>query len=66
MSGVRCSVSLKIYFDMDFDGLKDAIMQMLGDVRCPVDAELFQNALTSIESRDDMLTLLVHLGYLAV
>lgn len=50
---------------MDEDGLKEAIMQRLGDARCPIDTGTFQNDLTSIKSRDDLLTLLAHLGYLA-
>lgn len=57
--------SLKIYIDMDLDGLKQAIMSMLGGERYPIDIRTFQNDLTSISSKDDVLTLLVHLGYLA-
>ena len=57
--------SLKIYIDMDEDGLKEAIMQMLGGATCSVDTGTFQNDMTSIKGRDDVLTLLVHLGYLA-
>jgi hypothetical protein len=50
---------------MDFDGLKEAIVQMLGGSHCPVKTIAFQNDMTSIKSRDDVFTLLVHLGYLA-
>jgi hypothetical protein len=57
--------SLKVYIDMDFDGLKESIVQMLGGAHCPVKTIVFQNDMTSIQSRDDVLTLLVHLGYLA-
>lgn len=57
--------SLKIYIDMDEDGLKEAIVSMLGKNTCPVDVMTFQNDITSIQSKDDVLTLLVHLGYLA-
>ena len=57
--------SLKLYIDMDQDGLKEAIIQMLGGANCPIDTSTFQNDMTSIRSRDDVLTLLVHLGYLA-
>lgn len=57
--------SLKFYIDMDFDGLKSAVLQMLGGARCPADTDMFQNDMTSVQSRDDVLTLLVHLGYLA-
>lgn len=55
--------SLKLY--MDLDGLKETLFQMLGGARCPIDTGTFQNDMTSIHSRDDVLTLLVHLGYLA-
>jgi hypothetical protein len=37
---------------------------MLGGKRCRVDIGSFQNDMTSMKSRDDVLTLLVHLGYL--
>ena len=37
---------------------------MLGGQRCRVDIGSFQNDMTSMKSRDDVLTLLVHLGYL--
>jgi hypothetical protein len=57
--------SLKVYIDMDFDGLKEAIVQMLGGASCSVDVGSFQNDMSTINNRDDVLTLLVHLGYLA-
>jgi hypothetical protein len=57
--------ALKIYIDMDFDGLKESVVQMLGGMHCHIDADAFQNDMTDIKSRDDVLTLLVHLGYLA-
>ena len=50
---------------MNFDGLKDAIVQMLTGERCKVDIATFENDLTSFECRDDVLTILIHLGYLA-
>jgi hypothetical protein len=57
--------SLKIYIDMDEDGLKETIVQMLGGAHCPINTISFQNDMTSIQSRDDVLALFVHLGYLA-
>ena len=57
--------SLKDYITADFDGLKDAIVLMLGGQRISVDTATFQNDMTSFRSRDDVLTLLIHLGYLA-
>ena len=57
--------ALKVYIEMDEDGLQEAIVQMMGGARCRVDSLTFQNDMTSIRSRDDVLTLLIHLGYLA-
>ncbi len=57
--------SLMVYIDLNFDGLKDAIVDLLGGNRCRIDTGSFQNDMTSMKSRDDVFTLLVHLGYLA-
>lgn len=57
--------SLKVYIEMDEQGLKESIIQMLAGNRCPIDTGTFQNDMTNINNKDDVLTLLVHLGYLA-
>ncbi|MCD8122960.1 MAG: ATP-binding protein [Clostridiales bacterium] len=57
--------SLKEYIGMDFDGLKDAIVKMLGGERVSVRISTFQNDITSFKNKNDVLTLLIHLGYLA-
>ena len=57
--------SLQLYIDMNEDGLKESIVQMLGGARIKIDVVTFQNDMTTIRGRDDVLTLLVHLGYLA-
>lgn len=57
--------ALKLYIEMDEQGLKDAIARMLGGAACIIDTGTFQNDITSINNRDDVLTLLIHLGYLA-
>ena len=57
--------SLKIYIEMDEDGLKEAVAQMLGGSKVKIDTISFQNDMITIRSRDDVLTLLVHLGYLS-
>lgn len=57
--------SLKAYINMNFDGLKDAVIAMLGGERCRITTRRFQNDMTSVKSKDDVMTLLVHLGYLA-
>lgn len=57
--------SLKDYISMNFDGLKDCVVQMLAGGRCRVNTDTFENDMTSFKSRDDVLTVLIHLGYLA-
>ena len=53
------------YIRMNFDGLKDDIIQMLGGGRVKVNTTKFQNDMSVIESKDDALTVLIHLGYLS-
>lgn len=53
------------YIQMNFQGLKDDIVQMLAGGRCSVDYGRFGNDLKIIKSRDDVLTVLIHLGYLS-
>ena len=57
--------ALKIYIDLNYDGLKDAIVKMLAGEQVTINPERFQNDMTTFNSKDDVLTLLVHLGYLA-
>ena len=57
--------SLKDYISMNFDGLKDCVVQMLAGGRRGVNTDTFENDMTSFKSRDDVLTVLIHLGYLA-
>ncbi len=53
------------YIHMNFEGLKDDIIQMLAGGRSPVDPTGFQNDMSVVRSRDDVLTVLIHLGYLS-
>ena len=57
--------ALKIYVQMNYDGLKDAILRMFTGEHIKINTERFQNDMTTFQSKDDVLTLLVHLGYLA-
>lgn len=57
--------SLKYYINMNFDGLKDAVVQILAGGKYKVNPDRFQNDMVSLNNRDHILTLLVHLGYLA-
>ncbi len=56
--------ALKIYMEMDFDGLRSDIVQMLGGGRVRVNTRSFQNDMRNFHTKDDVLTLLIHLGYL--
>ena len=51
--------------NMDFDGLKRAIIEMVSGSTVEVDTGTFQNDTVSFSSRDDVITYLIHLGYLA-
>ena len=53
------------YIGMNIDGLKDDIISMLAGKRCRINPIYFQNDMVTINSKDDVMTLLVHLGYLA-
>lgn len=57
--------SLKGYISMNFDGLKDAVIRMLAGGRCRVRIDTYENDMTSFRNKDDVLTMLIHLGYLA-
>ena len=56
--------ALKIYIQMNMDGLKDAIIKMLAGEKVTINTGTFSNDMTTFSSKDDVLTLLVHLGYL--
>lgn len=53
------------YIAMNFDGLKDDVICMIGGGRVKVNPTKFQNDMSIVRSRDDVLTLLIHLGYLS-
>ena len=49
---------------MDMDGLKDSVVRMLAGEAVPIHIGTFSNDMTTFATKDDVLTLLVHLGYL--
>ena len=53
------------YIKMNFEGLKDDIINMLAGGHCDVDPTGFQNDMSVIRSKDDVLTVLIHIGYLS-
>lgn len=63
-TGTETYEALKKYIGLNYDGLKESIMEMLGNVCCLLDPSTFQNDMTTFRVKDDILTLLVHLGYL--
>ncbi len=50
---------------MNFEGLKDDIVRMLAGERIRINIGAFSNDMTTFQGKDDVLTLLVHLGYLS-
>ena len=56
--------ALKVYIEMNFDGLKDTIIELLAGQKAVIDTTTFSNDMVTFETKDDILTLLVHLGYL--
>ena len=57
--------AVSAYIRMNYEGLKDDIISMLGGERCKVDPTGFGNDMRDIQSKDDVLTVLIHLGYLS-
>lgn len=49
---------------MNYDGLKNAIIEMLSGSDVKVDTATFKNDPAKIQNRDDVITYLIHLGYL--
>lgn len=57
--------SLIQYITMNFDGLKDDVVSLLNDIPVKVNSLRFSNDMHKIDCKDDVLTLLCHLGYLS-
>ena len=49
---------------MNFDGLKTSMIEMLSGLEVKVDTATFKNDPAKIQNKDDVLTYLIHLGYL--
>ena len=57
--------ALRIYIDMNFEGLKDDVLSMIAGNAVPVNIGNFSNDMATFHSEDDVLTLLIHLGYVS-
>lgn len=56
---------LMSYISMDYHGLTKTVAELIGGVEVPVHITGFANDLTTFRGKDDVLTLMVHLGYLS-
>ena len=56
--------SLMTYINMDFEGLQEIIARLIAGEEVEVRTDRFENDFETFKSRDDVLTLLIHLGYL--
>lgn len=57
--------ALKDYILMNFDGIKDDVVAMLGGRQVKVNVTKYMNTMTDFSGKDDVFTYLIHLGYLA-
>ena len=56
--------TINTYITMNYAGLKDDVMKMLAGGKVSVNTGTFQNDLSTVASKDEALTALIHLGYL--
>lgn len=56
--------ALKEYIELNQDGLRNKVIQMIAGEKVKINPGKFQNDMVTFRSADDVLTLLVHLGYL--
>ena len=52
------------FINMNYDGLKNAIIEILSGASIKVNTAAFKNDTVNIQSKDDVLTYMIHLGYL--
>ncbi|MBE5922979.1 MAG: AAA family ATPase [Lachnospiraceae bacterium] len=57
--------SLLQYINMDFDGLSSSVAKLLGGINVEINVSRFKNDIVGIRSKDDVLTMLAHFGYLS-
>ena len=56
--------TLMTFIDMDFEGLQQDIARLIAGESVEVNPDFFQNDIEIFSDKDDVLTLLIHLGYL--
>ena len=56
--------ALRDYILMDFEGIRQDVIKMISGESVPVNVLKYQNTMESINSKDNVFTYLIHLGYL--
>ena len=56
--------SLMAYINMDFEGMQEVVSRLIAGEEIGVRTDKFANDFETFQSRDDVLTLMIHLGYL--
>ena len=56
--------SVNTFITMNYEGLKDDVLTMLSGGKVRLNINTFKNDLSTVASKDDALTALIHLGYL--
>ena len=56
--------ALRDYIAMNYAGLKDTVIELLAGEHKKIETGSFSNDMTTFSTADDVLTLLIHLGYL--
>ena len=57
--------ALRLYILMNFDGMRDDVVTMMGGGKVPVEVDSYLNTMTDFRGKDDVFTYLIHLGYLS-
>ncbi|MCD7807729.1 MAG: PD-(D/E)XK nuclease domain-containing protein, partial [Erysipelotrichaceae bacterium] len=56
--------NLRSYIDRNLDGVRESIIELLAGGMVKIDPDIFNNDASELNCKDDVLTYLVHLGYL--
>ncbi len=56
--------AVKTYIEMNYDGLRNTLIELIAGERKQIDTTTFVNDMVTFKIQDDVLTLLIHLGYL--
>lgn len=62
---ISAADALSAYINMNFEGLKEDVVRLMTGEELEVYTDDFQNDFQRFTSKDDVLTLMIHLGYLA-